>query len=222
MGFRYRKSFGSGPFRVNLSKSGIGYSVGTKGFRYTKKANGGTRTTASIPGTGISYVKESGKEKRGNGMRKSGGKFAATKNTSNKRSTKKPFYKRWWFWLIVISILLNSCNGSDQKDVPVETMVPETTTPATESLSTFSTEPIVIESTEPTTPATTPTTETTQPITEATEYTYTYILNTSTMKFHYSSCSSAEDIKDSNRSTFTGARDELLARNYEPCGRCHP
>lgn len=60
MGFRFRKSFGKGPFRVNISKSGVGYSVGTKGLRYTKKAGGGTRTTASIPGTGISYVTESG------------------------------------------------------------------------------------------------------------------------------------------------------------------
>lgn len=222
MGFRYRKSFGSGPFRVNLSKSGIGYSVGTKGFRYTKKANGGTRTTASIPGTGISYVKETGKEKRGNSMNKSGGKYSASKNTTNKTKPKKPFYKRWWFWLIVISILLNSCNGSDQNDAPVETTAPEVTVLVTESLTTSSTESIVIESTEATIPATTPTTEITQPATEATEYTYTYILNTNTMKFHYSSCSSAEDIKDSNRSTFTGTRDELLARSYEPCGRCHP
>ncbi|MGI5963646.1 MAG: DUF4236 domain-containing protein [Lawsonibacter sp.] len=58
MGFRFRKSANFGPLRVNLSKSGVGYSVGGKGFRVTKKANGGTRTTASIPGTGISYVKE--------------------------------------------------------------------------------------------------------------------------------------------------------------------
>lgn len=58
VGFRFRKSIKAGPFRVNLSKSGVGYSVGTKGFRYTKKAGGGTRTTASIPGTGISYVQE--------------------------------------------------------------------------------------------------------------------------------------------------------------------
>lgn len=64
MGFRFRKSFGAGPFRVNLSKSGIGYSVGTKGLRYTQKAGGGTRTTASIPGTGVSYVQESGSKKR--------------------------------------------------------------------------------------------------------------------------------------------------------------
>lgn len=59
MGLRFRKSKSFGPFRVNISKSGIGYSVGGKGFRYTKKAGGGTRTTASIPGTGISYVTES-------------------------------------------------------------------------------------------------------------------------------------------------------------------
>lgn len=59
MGMRFRKSFGGKGFRVNVSKSGIGYSVGGKGFRYTKKAGGGSRTTTSIPGTGISYVKDS-------------------------------------------------------------------------------------------------------------------------------------------------------------------
>lgn len=58
MGFRFRKSVKMGPFRVNFSKSGVGYSVGTKGYRVTKKANGGIRTTASIPGTGISHVKD--------------------------------------------------------------------------------------------------------------------------------------------------------------------
>ena len=68
MGFRFRKSFKAGPFRVNLSKSGIGYSVGTKGFRYTKKAGGGSRTTASIPGTGVSYVQESGRKKKGSNI----------------------------------------------------------------------------------------------------------------------------------------------------------
>ncbi|WP_422822828.1 DUF4236 domain-containing protein [Weissella confusa] len=44
---------------MNLSKSGMGWSVGGKGYRYTKTANGRTRTTTSIPGTGISWVKES-------------------------------------------------------------------------------------------------------------------------------------------------------------------
>lgn len=60
MGFRYRKSMKlPGGFRVNFSKSGVGYSWGTKGYRVTKTAKGTTRTTTSIPGTGISYVKES-------------------------------------------------------------------------------------------------------------------------------------------------------------------
>ena len=58
MGFRFRKSVKAGPFRMTFSKSGVGYSVGGKGFRVTKKAKGGIRTTASVPGTGISYVKD--------------------------------------------------------------------------------------------------------------------------------------------------------------------
>ena len=58
MGFRFRKSVKAGPFRMTFSKSGVGYSVGGNGFRVTKKAKGGIRTTASIPGTGISYVKD--------------------------------------------------------------------------------------------------------------------------------------------------------------------
>lgn len=41
MGVRFRKSVNlGGGFRVNVSKSGIGYSWGTKGYRYTKTAKG--------------------------------------------------------------------------------------------------------------------------------------------------------------------------------------
>lgn len=64
MGIRFRKSIKSGPFRINLSKSGIGWSVGGKGVRYTKTAIGRTRRTYSIPGTGISYVTEKGSKKQ--------------------------------------------------------------------------------------------------------------------------------------------------------------
>ena len=62
MGIRYRKSFKLGPLRINLSKSGVGYSVGNKYYRVTKKANGGVRTTATLPGTGVSDVKEYSKD----------------------------------------------------------------------------------------------------------------------------------------------------------------
>ena len=59
MGWRYRKSVNIGlGFRINISKSGIGYSWGGPGYRKTWKATGGTRTTYSIPGTGLSCVEE--------------------------------------------------------------------------------------------------------------------------------------------------------------------
>lgn len=63
MGFKFRKSIKIGAARVNLSKSGVGYSVGGKSFRVTKKAGGGTRTTVGIPGTGITYSSDSGKKR---------------------------------------------------------------------------------------------------------------------------------------------------------------
>jgi len=73
MGLRYRKSINlGGGFRINHSKSGTGYSWGTKGYRITKKAGGGIRTTYSIPGTGLYWVKDS--KKRKNKKRGSGGK----------------------------------------------------------------------------------------------------------------------------------------------------
>ncbi len=55
MGFRFRKSFKIMPgIRVNFSKSGASVSVGGKGL--TANFSGrGTRTTVSIPGTGVSY-----------------------------------------------------------------------------------------------------------------------------------------------------------------------
>ena len=67
MGWRLRKSINLGlGFRINLSKSGIGYSWGFPGYRVTKMANGGNRTTYSLPGTGISYV-EQNDESKGSG-----------------------------------------------------------------------------------------------------------------------------------------------------------
>lgn len=59
MGFRYRKSINlGGGFKVNISKSGVGYSWGTKGYRVTKTADGKVKQTVSIPGTGISHVSQ--------------------------------------------------------------------------------------------------------------------------------------------------------------------
>lgn len=60
MGLRFRKSINLGKgVKVNLSKNGIGYSLGTKGVRVSKTAKGTTRKTLTLPGTGLSYVTES-------------------------------------------------------------------------------------------------------------------------------------------------------------------
>ena len=64
MGFRFRKTFSIGPFRITFSKSGISYSFGTKGYRHTNLANGNSRDTFFIPNTGISYVSERSNKKK--------------------------------------------------------------------------------------------------------------------------------------------------------------
>src|SRR4051794_21869375 len=53
MGWGIRRSVNFGPLRVNLSNSGIGYSVGTRGFRVGRDAKGRKYRAMSIPGTGI-------------------------------------------------------------------------------------------------------------------------------------------------------------------------
>ena len=49
-----------------------------------------------------------------------------------------------------------------------------------------------------------------------------YILNINTKKFHEPSCSSVDDMKESNKAEFVGDRSEVIARGYDPCGRCKP
>jgi hypothetical protein len=58
MAWNYRKSVKIAPgVRLNLSKRGIGYSFGVKGYRITKSASGRLSRTISIPGTGL-YKRE--------------------------------------------------------------------------------------------------------------------------------------------------------------------
>lgn len=49
-----------------------------------------------------------------------------------------------------------------------------------------------------------------------------YIANTSTYKFHKPSCSSVKQMNESNKWYYTGTRDDLIAKGYDPCGHCHP
>lgn len=60
MGWSFRRSVNIGPFRLNLSKSGVGYSMGGGGFRTGVRPNGRRYSRMSIPGTGIYYTSTHG------------------------------------------------------------------------------------------------------------------------------------------------------------------
>ena len=48
----------------------------------------------------------------------------------------------------------------------------------------------------------------------------TYVLNTSTMKFHKPDCSAVESMSQKNRIDYMGPRDELIQEGYSACGYC--
>ena len=62
MGWSFRKSLNFGPFRLNLSKSGVGMSTGVKGARISTGPRG-TRFTASK--YGVTYTKTLASRHRG-------------------------------------------------------------------------------------------------------------------------------------------------------------
>ena len=168
MGIRFRKSFSIGPFRINLSKSGIGFSVGTKGLRFTKKATGGSQVSASLPGTGLSYVKTLPK---------------------NKEKGKNKIWYVVAAVIIVLSIGIFLFSKFGDK-LFADTAKAEAT--VTETAGAVQSE------------------------------SGTYILNTSSKKFHLESCSSANSISEDKKDTFTGDRAELIDQGYKPCGNCDP
>jgi len=52
--------------------------------------------------------------------------------------------------------------------------------------------------------------------------TMTYILNTSTMKFHYPGCRDTKRISANNYREESTTREDLINRGYSPCGHCNP
>ncbi|MBQ8961212.1 MAG: hypothetical protein IJ071_08380 [Ruminococcus sp.] len=59
-------------------------------------------------------------------------------------------------------------------------------------------------------------------IPETTERVYDFVLNNNTMKAHDPNCKSVKDIKESNRSDYTGTISDLESMGYAPCGNCKP
>jgi hypothetical protein len=57
MGLFFRKRLGLGPLTLNLSKSGLGLSLGVRGFHAGITATGRHYVSANLPGTGLYYRK---------------------------------------------------------------------------------------------------------------------------------------------------------------------
>lgn len=57
MSWRFRKSFGFGPFRSTFSQKGMGNSIGFFGFRFGVTPDGRKYFSFGIRGTGFYYIK---------------------------------------------------------------------------------------------------------------------------------------------------------------------
>lgn len=80
MGFRFQKRLKIMPgVTLNLSKSGVSTSVGTKGARATF-GHGKTRTTLGIPGSGLSHTEV---------------------RTNRRRNTAPTTPARWTLWRVL-------------------------------------------------------------------------------------------------------------------------
>lgn len=223
MGLRFRKSKKIGPFRVNISKSGIGYSFGNKYARVTHTADGKKRTTYTLPGTGVSWSETNGKKK---GRREMG------KSKQKKQGGCLNSVLIILGILFVIGIFGGNKSEDSSADITIPTVSvtesiteaidPTETTVQTEALTEATTEVTMEPTTEPeTTAATTePTTEpettaaTTEPVEEF------FIANKNTKKYHHTWCSYAPNENSKNYWLTNTTRDSLEQRGYAPCKKC--
>lgn len=77
-------------------------------------------------------------------------------------------------------------------------------------------EPTVVPTPKPEAPIVQESTE--EPIPQGT----TYIINTNTGKFHYTTCGSVKQMKEENKWQYSGTRDEIVSMGYVPCKKCNP
>ena len=127
MGLSYRKSknLGAG-LRLNSSRSGVGMSWGVKGFRVGIGPKG-TRTTFSIPGTGIRYQTESRNRRAIRSKLYQQGYRIEEQDAQNQPPKKK---RKIWLWVLIglfaIGGLANAINGNmDAQNQDHESKFPE-------------------------------------------------------------------------------------------------
>lgn len=258
MGLRFRKSIKIAPgVRLNLGKKSSSISFGGKGMRHTISSTGRRTTTVGIPGSGLSYSHTHGSKKpaqtksistrQGGNMKKQKSpticKKCGAELSKNAKvcrycraKVKKPAYKKWWVWLLVLA-LLGSCVGKDEApaeqtgetgipdavvsdDTPIEQPEPEEVPVVVEPVPDDEQDPVVDAPVDETPVETQPAVEET-PVYEEPVGT-DYVLNTNSKKFHYTWCDSVSQMSEKNKAFHTGTRDELIASGYKACKNCNP
>ena len=106
MGLRFRKSINLGGARINISKKGVGASIGGKGARITKTADGKTRSTLSVPGTGLSYSTESSKKKTNKKQNSETSNTITPQQDATLHKAFSAFFKVFGIIIIILSLLL--------------------------------------------------------------------------------------------------------------------
>ena len=61
MSWRFRRVISAGPFRLNLSRRGAGWSVGIPGVRYGRSATGAPYVSVGFPGLGLYWFNHLGR-----------------------------------------------------------------------------------------------------------------------------------------------------------------
>ncbi|MCD7944143.1 MAG: hypothetical protein LUH43_04555 [Clostridia bacterium] len=111
--------------------------------------------------------------------------------------------------------------GSDKTTENAETEAPETTASANTTASVDTTTTDADTSMDSDTSENTEVTETTAEDTSAPSKLIEIVLNTSSKKCHYPTCSAVSRMSDENKETiYVSSLDEVFAMGYEPCGIC--
>ena len=138
--------------------------------------------------------------------------------------------------LILSFVVVLIANFADNSSDDIQTADPEATSITTTMTSSVTTSSATTTTSETTTKSkttptekktttkrtTTTTAETTRTPTTTKDSKMQYVLNNSTMKFHYPECNNVDDILTGNRSDVVADREELIEQGYSPCGRCNP
>lgn len=51
---------------------------------------------------------------------------------------------------------------------------------------------------------------------------YSFVLNKNSKRFHKPDCKSTSNMKEENKEYYSGTREELIQKGYQPCGSCKP